>query len=406
MPPTPSTPESVERAIANIERGLEALDSRGEQGLQDFLDQLYPGTQRTPLEYPKTDVTEGLTGDQPEIVSRDEEAAQTSAEHGPWDGEIPGTRVALGHGMYAFDLGGDVPMHIVAGPPMRTVKYQPGMEAELSQSSRTSADEAPAVEGPVAPRPVNSPEFRDAMFQELRAAHQAGAVKLAPGNEILPSAPNQINWEEFGPSVVKELRDYHAAVEWAKANPDKMPARKAQQQLQQAASIEGQGVPVAAVGTGPAQTAKPGAEPERPRSLGAMRSMRWNLLWYMPLVAPLLIILAILDGCQAYAQARVVAGYFTWALFFSPAAGIWFWSSIVSITAPITGLALIPRFFMPDPDLYRNRYRNTVLLILGSVVLVVLLWTIQWGCFPFDQDSNGAIRMRMIPFIPLPPSPF
>lgn len=150
-PPTKSTPESVERAIANIERGLEALDSRGEQGLQDFLDQLYPGTQRTPLEYPKTDVTEGLTGDQPEIISRDEEGAQTSAEHGPWEGEIPGTRVALGHGMYAFDVGGEVPMHVVVGPPLPVVQYQPGMEPNESQSPGTNADQAPAVEEPTAP---------------------------------------------------------------------------------------------------------------------------------------------------------------------------------------------------------------------------------------------------------------
>jgi hypothetical protein len=60
MPPTKSTRESIERAVANIERGLEALDSRGEEGLQDFLDQLYPGTERTPApqDDPHVDVAE------------------------------------------------------------------------------------------------------------------------------------------------------------------------------------------------------------------------------------------------------------------------------------------------------------------------------------------------------------
>jgi hypothetical protein len=246
-PPTPSTPESVERAKANIERCLAAYDERGEAGLQEELDRMYPGTvaddgkpinmtldpyppgmepaslsrsqetaasqnsnsaeallqppapesasqpastpddgypikvdvdpyppeyrptvvknSRTPAPPDCPHVTEGLTGDQPETASQDEEAAQTSAEtseqHGPWEGEVPGSRKQLGHGLYAFDLDGPVPMHVVAGPPMPTVKYRPGMEDELLRSSAENADHAPAVQEPAALNPpMASPEAK------------------------------------------------------------------------------------------------------------------------------------------------------------------------------------------------------------------------------------------------------
>ena len=164
-PVTKSTPESIERAMANLERGLDALDSRGEEGLQDFLDQLYPGTQQTPAppDDPNVKVTEGLTSDQAEIVSQEREAAELSAQHGPWQGEVPGSRRQLGNGLYAFDLAGDVPMHIVAGPPIPAMRYHPGMEPDPSQSLEVPANDTAPAAGESAAASIDSPEFRDAM---------------------------------------------------------------------------------------------------------------------------------------------------------------------------------------------------------------------------------------------------
>ena len=142
----------MERAKANVEHRLKAYDERGEEGLQD---ELGPDVSRNKANAPdrtEADVTEGTSQCQPEVVSQAQEATETSADGGLRPGEIPGTRVAFGHGMYAFDVGGEVPMHVVVGPPVPIVRYQPGMEPNTSRSPETSADDAaPAAEEQAAP---------------------------------------------------------------------------------------------------------------------------------------------------------------------------------------------------------------------------------------------------------------
>jgi hypothetical protein len=46
---TTLTQEDLEIAAGNIEKMLKATRERGDEGLQDFLDQLYPGTTRSSL---------------------------------------------------------------------------------------------------------------------------------------------------------------------------------------------------------------------------------------------------------------------------------------------------------------------------------------------------------------------
>ena len=401
-PPTKSTPESIERAKANIERGLDALDSGGEEGLQDFLDQLYPGTQRPPPEYPKTDVTEGLTSHSRAVASQGQQVPEATSGRRRSTVECPncgllnpGTALRCDCG-YNFPPEPELPIAVLHPAPggsssLRAVPYQ-SLQAGDSQAQQSNSSGVPLriiqrkrqvkmqadpepdsrCRPPVSPWPGEMPgtqvdgremsRIRPSAGVNLHITYHKNPSSPTSSDAILPKSPQS-------PATFENTAQHAASV--THAAPDAL--------------------------TETITT---------PRSFGAMRSMRWNLLWYLALVAPFLIILAILDGCQAYAQARVVARYFTWALLLSPAADIWFCSSIVSIAAPIQGLALIPGFFVPDGDQYRNRYRDTVLVVLGYVVLVILLWTIQWGCFPFDQDSDGAIRMRMIPFIPLPRSPF
>lgn len=320
---------------------------------------------------------------------QDEETAETSAQDGPWQGEVPGSRRQLGHGLYAFDLDGPVPMHIVAGPPMRTVKYRPGMEAELSQSSGTSPDEAPAVEESAASRPVNSPEFRDAMVQELKAAHQAGTVKLAPGNEILPAPDHDPNPRYAAPRDRQAARDADTleTPEGLPPNEEQLPEWSAEWAAAEATARA---------------AAEAAACEHRP---GGMRSMRWNLLWYLPLVAPALILLGCFDALEFYRQGRVILSHFSWALVFSPAADIWCVADIVSVALPFQTLVAIPGMFDPGADEYKHRYRSAAVSLSIALVGVLLLWVLAWGSFPFDKKGDD-IYMRMIPFVPWPSWPF
>ena len=59
LPPKPewtSSRRDIDEAEENVVRCLEALDQRGEEGLQAELDRIYPGTSRSPL------VSEELVG--------------------------------------------------------------------------------------------------------------------------------------------------------------------------------------------------------------------------------------------------------------------------------------------------------------------------------------------------------
>ena len=45
---SPHSEESLNQAEENLARCLEALDQRGEEGLQDELDRIFPGSERPP----------------------------------------------------------------------------------------------------------------------------------------------------------------------------------------------------------------------------------------------------------------------------------------------------------------------------------------------------------------------
>jgi len=50
---TTMTQEDLEIAAGNVEKMLKATRERGDEGLQDFLDQLYPGTRNSPKPTPE-----------------------------------------------------------------------------------------------------------------------------------------------------------------------------------------------------------------------------------------------------------------------------------------------------------------------------------------------------------------
>lgn len=143
----------------------------------------------------------------------------------------------------------------------------------------------------------------------------------------------------------------------------------------------------------------------RGRRPGGMRFMKWNLLWYLPLVAPVLILLGCFDALEFYRQGRVILSHFSWALLLSPAADIWCVADIVAIALPFQSLGVIPGMFDPRADEYKHRYRHAAASFSIALVGVFLLWVLAWGSFPFDKEGDD-IYMRMIPFVPWPSWPF
>jgi hypothetical protein len=75
---------------------------------------------------------------------------------------------------------------------------------------------------------------------------------------------------------------------------------------------------------------------------------------------------------------------------------------------PIKILSLIPVLFVDDQsnELYKNRYRFTILGILAICLGELVFLTLMWGSFPLDVDSQSYVHLRFIPFAPWPDSEF
>lgn len=135
-----------------------------------------------------------------------------------------------------------------------------------------------------------------------------------------------------------------------------------------------------------------------------MRAMRWNLIWFLPIVAAMLAVAAF-DALEAYVGFRVIVAHMRWrvlALLFSPAADLWLGAVFASIWLPFQALILIPCFFDPSSeDLTDHPYRNSTICFCGALALVYVTWFVMWGTFPLDNSPEG-VRIRLIPFFPWP----
>jgi hypothetical protein len=79
-----------------------------------------------------------------------------------------------------------------------------------------------------------------------------------------------------------------------------------------------------------------------------------------------------------------------------------------TIVFPIKILSMIPIAFVDDEsnELFKKRYRFSLLAVLAICVGEFLLLTIMWGSFPLEVDSQNYIRLRLIPFFPWPAREF
>ena len=132
-----------------------------------------------------------------------------------------------------------------------------------------------------------------------------------------------------------------------------------------------------------------------------------NRIWYSLLWVVMIVNLVPVVHVD-YDVVRLVLHRWTWAVFLSPSAAVFFGALCGSIFFPIKTLALIPVFFVQDQanETYRKRYLYSFLTVLGICVGELVIMTIMWGSFPLEVDAHNYIRLRMIPFLPWPAREF
>ncbi len=130
--------------------------------------------------------------------------------------------------------------------------------------------------------------------------------------------------------------------------------------------------------------------------------MRWNLLWYLPITAWLLIHDFVLNAWYVWHGLVTLKDYATQRILIlllsSKAAYLWtfclFWLPLV----PLIGTYLIPLLF---EDSSSHRHSGVAVSIgLAAIVMSLLLGGLADQSWPFLHDSgNGHVRIRMLPFV-------
>lgn len=136
--------------------------------------------------------------------------------------------------------------------------------------------------------------------------------------------------------------------------------------------------------------------------------MGWNIIWYVALWVWIVFHYTIPSVISGYHNLKMCFSHFTFALFISPSAYLFYGTIFALVLMPLGWLLVIPNFFVnaPDNDFYKKRYLWTGLTIIGILVIVYLLPLILWGAFPIDVGKDHYIYIRMIPFFPWPERPF
>jgi hypothetical protein len=135
------------------------------------------------------------------------------------------------------------------------------------------------------------------------------------------------------------------------------------------------------------------------------RTMGFNLLWYVPLGVWVVFYFIIPNAVSGFHNVALVFRRFTWSLFFSPSAYVFFGAVFTSIFLPFQLFLMVPAFFDSEVLAYRRPYLWSLCMVITIAISAILLQAIIWGSFPLPADKDDYIHLRMIPFIPWPDMP-
>jgi len=146
-------------------------------------------------------------------------------------------------------------------------------------------------------------------------------------------------------------------------------------------------------------------DPEPGVVVAIIRAMRLHLLWFVPLVVAVVLYLVVPSAVSGYRNTMLVIRRFTWGIFISPAAALYFGSILASVLLPLRLLLFIPAYFERSGRSWRRLW-VPVLVIIAIAVCELGLQFLVWGSFPLPADKEGYIRLTLIPFLPWPNRPF
>ena len=132
--------------------------------------------------------------------------------------------------------------------------------------------------------------------------------------------------------------------------------------------------------------------------------MSLDLIWYIIIFLFTIGYIIIPNIIVGYQNVVLSFRYFSFFIFFSPSAYLFYSSIIASVWLPISLILFIPNFFSKDSEnkFYNKRYLIAVLIILAIIISFFIIQVIIWGSSPYGVDNQGYIHLRMIPFYPWP----
>jgi hypothetical protein len=143
------------------------------------------------------------------------------------------------------------------------------------------------------------------------------------------------------------------------------------------------------------------------RYLLGLKQMRWNLLWYLPLAAWLLMDEFTLNVWYVWHSLLTLRDYTTVRILallsFSIAAYVWLFCLFWLPLLPLIGTYLIPLIFS-DRDSVRGQRLSLALGIgLAATLGSFLLGGLTDQSWPFLHDAaSGDVRIRTLPFVSCP----
>src|SRR5262249_2333659 len=132
---------------------------------------------------------------------------------------------------------------------------------------------------------------------------------------------------------------------------------------------------------GMGQSGNPGG---RGRGFAALlKSMRWNLVWYVPLLLATLLWLFPRTVGAGLDLLHILSGRWSWGILFSPAAAFFF-SALTGFVfvPPWIALFFVPNLFQIEAVSSARRGLMTVLAVTGIFILPLVFWFLMWGSFP------------------------
>jgi hypothetical protein len=140
--------------------------------------------------------------------------------------------------------------------------------------------------------------------------------------------------------------------------------------------------------------------------LGTIRTLRYDLLWFAPVFIWIFQYIVLQNVVAGYGTSRYIIDKLGMETVMSPSAYMYFLSLFAAILAPVMIYSRIPGLFEETSRHYRRRYLLAFGLIASIWISAVAFQFVLWGSFPVIKDRQGQLRIRMVPFLPWPETPF